>query len=411
MLTGGPPAWDLPVTVRDDSGRVTDARAATPREIAHLAANGTTGADEASGGNPRSILVHWFAGVCGLRGVVRVAADGWHVGINLTSEPACGDVGMPRGVVLTFADATDPGALTVDLDEMRISENDLQPGALAFLGGGNEWVGGTATSGDAVVVWRLDDEATWWFHSFGIGSVIDVAVPDRDHVYVTVTCEGHDACRSGLYRVDANGPFELLRPGRLFNIGFRGLDGVAIVGSNDTNPAQTALIMTTDGGTTWEPVPTQCPSRLFLVDAVSVGAKAIAELCVGGAGGGSQTKALLISDDAGRHWTVRSTTEREGGLPFTGTVSGFDLRPDGTGWLWGPRAPLYETEDGGQTWGPTSLADGDVRIVAGASLYGAKKGGVLVWDPDRQATLLLETIDGGSSWDEIYAFPQGTSPG
>ena len=87
--------------------------------------------------------------------------------------------------------------------------------------------------------------------------------------------------------------------------------------------------------------------------------------------------------------------------------SGFDLRPDGTGWLWGPRAPLSLTTDGGRTWDPLSVADGDVRIVAGANLYGPKKGGALIWDPGRQATLLLETTDGGSTWDEIYAFPQG----
>ncbi len=318
---------------------------------------------------------------------------------------------MPRGVVLTFATATDPGTLTVAVDERYISADDLQPSALAFLGGGNEWVGGTATSGDAVVVWRTDGKATWWFHSFGIGSVVDVAVPDRDHVYVTVWCDGHDSCRSGLYRSNANGPFELLRPGRLRGVGFRRLDGVAIVGSSNSDPAETGLIMTGDGATNWEPVPTQCPPRLFLEDAVSLGPKTIAAMCVGSPGTGRQLKALLITDDAGRHWTVQSTTERNGGLPYMGTVGGFDLRPDGAGWFRGPRAPLYGTMDGGKTWDPSSVANGDLRIAAGAGLYGANQGGVLVWDPDRQATLLLETVDGGSSWDEIYAFPQGLGPG
>jgi len=83
---------------------------------------------------------------------------------------------------------------------------------------------------------------------------------------------------------------------------------------------------------------------------------------------------------------------------------GLALRSDATGWLWGARSPLLATRDGGRTWTALDVADGDVRIVQDADAWGGGAGVVLVWDGDRQETLLLRTND-GQAWTELFAWP------
>jgi hypothetical protein len=109
-------------------------------------------------------------------------------------------------------------------------------------------------------------------------------------------------------------------------------------------------------------------------------------------------KELVRSTDFGMTWSKFA----EG--PYPGTGSSIDILADGTGWFWAPRSPLLVTRDGGSSWTALSVADGDVRIVSGADAWGGGAGVALVWDPDRQATLLLRTAN-GKTWTELTSFP------
>ena len=72
--------------------------------------------------------------------------------------------------------------------------------------------------------------------------------------------------------------------------------------------------------------------------------------------------------------------------------------------MWGARSQLLRTTDGGATWQPLDLVDGDVRSVVDAEYLGEGAGLALVQDPDRAAVLLLETAD-GATWRELRAWP------
>ena len=112
---------------------------------------------------------------------------------------------------------------------------------------------------------------------------------------------------------------------------------------------------------------------------------------------GSSLKEIRRSKDGGRTWAKLADG------PYGGTLMQMDVLSDGTGWLWGPRSHLLETTNGGVSWTPLDVADGEVRIVYGADAWGGGAGIILVWDPDRQATLLLRTDD-GRTWTELYAW-------
>jgi photosystem II stability/assembly factor-like uncharacterized protein len=74
------------------------------------------------------------------------------------------------------------------------------------------------------------------------------------------------------------------------------------------------------------------------------------------------------------------------------------------GWLWGSRSRLLATTDGGATWTPLGLVDDEARMVTAADAWAGGAGVTLVWDPDRQTTLLEHTSD-GATWKELHAFP------
>ena len=79
--------------------------------------------------------------------------------------------------------------------------------------------------------------------------------------------------------------------------------------------------------------------------------------------------------------------------------------PSAAGVLWGDGSPLLTTLDSGATWTAyAKVADGVVRIVRSASAGTGTAMTALVYDPNRSATLLLLSADGGTKWRELTSF-------
>jgi len=142
-------------------------------------------------------------------------------------------------------------------------------------------------------------------------------------------------------------------------------------------------------------------------DAVRASASEALALCTGEGAGGGQFKQLFSTRSAGETWRMVASTD-DGTMPVPGTGVHLDVSSDATGWLWGARTPLLATSDDGATWLPLDIADGDVRIVVGADAWNGGSGTVLVWDPDRDGTLLVRTDD-GHAWTERHLFPRPVS--
>lgn len=153
-----------------------------------------------------------------------------------------------------------------------------------------------------------------------------------------------------------------------------------------------------DGGETWTATTPPCPATWSLQDAVRSDASTIVAVCESEGATGNAFKVLRRSTDVGRTWAKLA----DGTYPGTGMH--LDIAADSTGWMWGDRSRLLETADSGATWTALDVADGDVRIVRDADAWGVGGGVILVWDPDREATLLLRT-DVGRTWTELYAWP------
>ena len=137
---------------------------------------------------------------------------------------------------------------------------------------------------------------------------------------------------------------------------------------------------TEDGGITWEERKAPVPSYLFDVqfsDAVTAHA-------VGSAG------TILRTADAGETWTSVSsgTTRSLNGVWFAGPSDGVTV---------GDNVVLW-TNDGGTSWLPVSLPDGDLDlldVVMMNPLSAIAVGEIIL---ERRTGVILSTTDGGANW-------------
>jgi photosystem II stability/assembly factor-like uncharacterized protein len=60
--------------------------------------------------------------------------------------------------------------------------------------------------------------------------------------------------------------------------------------------------------------------------------------------------------------------------------------------------------DGGGRWIANPIADGHARIARSGDAQPDGAVTLLVYDPGRNATLLLRTTDGGATWTELTSF-------
>ena len=177
----------------------------------------------------------------------------------------------------------------------------------------------------------------------------------------------------------------------------------------------TTLERTSDGGVSWTPTRSPCqgspagPLRAVAFRSASAGLA----VCATTLGAGGEFHSVLATSDGGATWRVRASVAappapRLGSLPYGGYIRGLAVAADGTAWLWGDRmAPLASTDDGA-TWRPLGIGAPDAQPVTAAWPLDARDGVVLLWDPNRQATLVEATADGGRTWQARAAFSVDT---
>jgi hypothetical protein len=409
-VTVNPGEPDVPVAVAvlDRSGAMTGAGEATqapPNDgpsDPHALAIG-------QGSDDRSLTVGWTGSVCDVHAQLELASDGRTVALRFPPRPSCDTLGVGFSIELRFGTPVDPAAFHGTWSEDLVTISDVEPNVVAFADPDHGWVGGTTpTAGDAVVLETTDGGASWRVEGLGTGRLTDVAVTGRGIAWAGLACdEPGPTCRPGLYRRDDSGLWSRVSVDWPVTLSFAGNAGAGLfvtaasLASQDGLPGP-GIRVTEDGGDTWRAIPSPC-GAFDVVDAVRVTAAQVLALCAGEGGAGEAFKWLYRSDPAGDPWQLLASTD-DGSMPISGTGIRIDVAEDQTGWLWGSRTPLLATTDGGATWRPLDVADGDVRIVRDADASGGGGGTILVWDPDRDGTLLLQTDD-GKAWTQRYLFP------
>jgi photosystem II stability/assembly factor-like uncharacterized protein len=145
-----------------------------------------------------------------------------------------------------------------------------------------------------------------------------------------------------------------------------------------------SLTYTADGGQTWASRSDPCPPYFDFGEQIAASGTAdLWMICASQASAGTQAKAMYRSTDGGARWglaaaanapvlTGGSVLAAAGGLPAGGYVTPYSLGHENlavltsTGaWLFPDRSGVYETTDGGKTWG----------VVAGLVKAGLVAGG------------------------------------
>ena len=174
---------------------------------------------------------------------------------------------------------------------------------------------------------------------------------------------------------------------------------------------------TADGGVTWKAVPSPCrgsPVGPFRAIAFSSNSSGIA-VCAFTIGAGGEYRSVLHTADGGATWQVRaalapSPVPHVGSMPYGGYARGLVVAHDGTAWLWGDRMVPLASTDGGATWRPLGFGDPDALLVGPMWVLDRRRGFALAWDPNRQATMVEATTDGGRTWLERASIPVAAVP-
>jgi photosystem II stability/assembly factor-like uncharacterized protein len=294
----------------------------------------------------------------------------------------------------------------------------FQPDALAFgdpqhglLGGGFR---GQDGSGPGIVMGTSDGGSYW-------STLATLAAPVRqvwvvgEMAWALTACDASiPACAPQLLRSTDGGTTWAAVPTSLGWLSFvDARDGWGA--APDTATMSTALERTSDGGVSWAPTTSPCqgspagPLRAVAFRSASSGLA----VCATTLGAGGEFHSVLATSDGGATWRVRASVAappapRLGSLPYGGYIRGLALAPDGTAWLWGDRmAPLAGSADGA-TWQPLGIGAPDALPVNAVWPLDARQGFALLWDPNRQATLVEATADGGRTWQVRAAFPVDT---
>ncbi|HLM95808.1 MAG TPA: sialidase family protein [Acidimicrobiales bacterium] len=145
-----------------------------------------------------------------------------------------------------------------------------------------------------------------------------------------------------------------------------------------------SLTYTADGGRTWGSRADPCPSYFDFGEQIAAsGTEDLWMVCASQASAGSQAKALYRSSDGGEHWSLAAAANAPvltggrvlpsgGGLSSEGYVTPYSLAHENLAvlttkdaWLFPDRSGVFETTDGGHTWG----------VVAGLDKSGLVDGG------------------------------------
>lgn len=187
----------------------------------------------------------------------------------------------------------------------------------------------------------------------------------------------------------------------------------AVAGAGDIAfPRGTSLVETTDGGRNWAKKGVNPCTKLVLSPwAVSFHtASAGWALCATEEQTQGQTKALVMTTNAGATWRVESLAcplqpkvKPIGKLACLGYVPGLRFLPDGHGWLWTANGTMEATTDGGHIWSDIGhgVIEFGLNIAISAWPVSGKGGVALVWMGNAQQWQLLTTRDGGTKFREV----------
>ncbi len=177
------------------------------------------------------------------------------------------------------------------------------------------------------------------------------------------------------------------------------------------------IAYTADAGHTWTARPDPCPSFFDFGEQIAAsGTNDLWVVCASQASAGSQAKALYRSSDGGAHWRLVASADAPvlsggrvlaagGGLPVGGYVTPYSLGHENlavltptTAWLFPDRSVVFETTDGGKTWGV-------VADLAKAGLEDGGSGNVVFVDATHgwvcePGTALWRTTD-GRNWQRL----------
>lgn len=255
----------------------------------------------------------------------------------------------------------------------------------------------------SVLFRSLDGGRTWW-EVLGLGGIDALAV-EPDGVWVIAeSCPLTGAVAQCTERlmITSDGGTTWEAPPAQPSLP-SGADGVALE-RIDTNHAWVlsshfaggfVMAATQDGGTTWitDPSPPQLcagvPFGLAAADAMN--------LWLGCGGNGAtimERREVAVSDDGGRTWTVTQDAM------VSGHFANIALATPSTGFIGQCRGPLLQSHDQGHTWTdttPNAPLDGCVKLV---ELLDPTHG----WVAGQTASdtwIVWRTTDGGATW--VYA--------
>ncbi len=407
-LTLDPPGQPLLVT--DNSATIRSAISVPPA---------MTMADPVTviqGASPDQVIVGWTGGGCDQFATVTVDEAATTVTVSTYPAAPCDANGADRAVELTFVAPVAASSIRGQVGPPpRLSVG--IPKAVWFSDADHGYVAGwDAGTGVSVLGVTWDGGATWDVSALGWGVVTGLgAVGTADLMEVPVVAlacaeQGNggtpeEGCLAGVYRLGgvtrsgvlALSPLVLATQGKAIAV----IGAVPPSGSDTTAFAPVDIRLSSDGGARWTKVASPCD--LLNMGTVGLSFDAthhLAIVCEGEGATGSAKKMLQRAvDDPPTRWTTMPP------LPEQGTGMQLDLTADGRGLAWGPRSPLLTTADGGASWtAHANVADGDARGVEDASAFVGGGGAALVWDPDRQAMLLLLSSD-GTAWREVAVYP------
>jgi len=300
------------------------------------------------------------------------------------------------GLELRFATKVNAKAFSLSVGSERRYPNDLMPFAASFSDARHGLVvmsdGGTAAAAETA-----DGGESWHMTYLGDGTPTGVALAG-DTAWTAMVCDPSvwDHCAAGVYR-RANGVWTRIHAMDPGPMAVQGDTVAALDQPLNVNAPPTGIDVSSDGGATWRSIlgPCSVGHATGIANPGMLEAVCQAGLTSGGAG---SDKALWgAPDDALPVWTQTV-------LPESGTKVEISMAPGGTGVLWGAMTPPFLTSDGGGTWIASSIADGHTRIAKSGDAQPDGAITLLVWDPDRNATLLLRTTDGGATWPELTSF-------
>lgn len=156
--------------------------------------------------------------------------------------------------------------------------------------------------------------------------------------------------------------------------------------------------MTSDGGATWRSIRTQCLNNPFRGSVATSDGNELWELCMGYPDTTSNTadKTLFVSEDGGKSWSRRATSQPGGALQPAGYPVWLVSNRSHVAFMSGAPTPLV-THDGGATWTPVGLDATGLWLIrfAGSQDGWALEGTRNIW----------ATTDGGETWNQAGGLP------